>query len=74
MLAPETDYCLPGSRFARIMQLARAGASDRIFRRRIPGITQDVIDVARRIAGGTISGGANCRSALQEDEPGVLAG
>ena len=49
-LAPETEYCLPGSRFARMMQLARMGASDRVFRRHIPGIDRLTIRALRRLA------------------------
>lgn len=57
-LQPETNYCLPGSRFSMIMRLARAGASDELFKKKVPGITLDTIRVARKIADGTISTGA----------------
>lgn len=57
MLQPETEYCLPGSRFALIMRLARAGASDKLFKKKIRGIDQDTIRVARKLADGTISVG-----------------
>lgn len=68
-LAPETEYCLPGSRFAQMMQLARMGASDRIFRQRINGIDSLTIGALRRIA-------AQQRGeALQEDDgAGEIAG
>ena len=56
-LQPETEYCLPGSRFALIMRLARAGASDELFKKKIRGIDQDTIRVARKLADGTISVG-----------------
>ena len=49
MLAPETEYCLPGSRFALLMRLARAGASDRLIRKRIKGIDSLTIRVARKL-------------------------
>ena len=51
-LQPEIEYCLPGSRFARLMQLARAGASDRLIKRKIPGIDTLTIEVARKIVSG----------------------
>lgn len=56
-LQPETEYCLPGSQFARMMRLARAGASDELFKRKIRGIDRMTIRVARKIANGTISTG-----------------
>lgn len=49
-LAPETEYCLPGSRFARLMMLVRNGASDELIRRKIRGIDRLTIRVARKIA------------------------
>lgn len=69
-LAPETEYCLPDSRFALMMRLARMGASDRVFRKKVPGIDSETIAVARKIAAGTVTGGPN----YQEDEPGEAAG
>lgn len=71
-LAPETEYCLPDSRFALIMRLARMGASDRIFRKHVPGIDAETIMAARRIADGTISGGRHFRA--EEPDKGELAG
>ena len=71
-LMPETEYCLPDSRFALMLRLARMGASDRVFMKRIPGIDADTIAVARRIADGTISGSRRFRA--QEEEAGELAG
>ena len=71
-LAPETNYCLPDSRFALIMRLARMGASDRIFRKKVPGIDADTIMVARKIADGTITGGRNFHE--EENEAGEMAG
>lgn len=68
---PGTDYCLPGSRWEMMMRLARMGASDTLIKRRVPGIKDDTIRVLRRIADGTISGGAN---AGREDEPGKMVG
>lgn len=49
-LMPETAYCEPGSRFAKMMQLARMGASDRVFKKHIIGIDSLTIRALRRIA------------------------
>ena len=69
MLQPETEYCLPGSRFALIMRLARDGASDKLFKKKILGIDQDTIRVARKLADGTISAGRGSmtESAMRQD-------
>ena len=68
-LAPETSYCLPDSRFAMMMRLARMGASDRMFRRKIKGIDSLTIAVLRRLVAGQQG-----QAAPAEDEPGVRAG
>ena len=68
-LAPETEYCLPGSRFARMMQLARMGASDRIFRKYVPGIDKLTIEALRRIAAQQRG-----EEAQEEHEEGQMAG
>lgn len=56
-LQPETEYCLPGSRFALIMRLARAGASDKLFKQKVRGIDRDTIRVARKLAAGKVTEG-----------------
>lgn len=56
-LLPAGAYYLPGSRFAKMMKLARMGASDRVIKRHIKGIEDDTIMVLRKIADGTISRG-----------------
>lgn len=68
-LAPETEYCLPGSRFAQMMQLARMGASDRIFRQRIKGIDSLTIGALRRIAAKQMG-----QEIREDDEAGEIAG
>lgn len=67
-LAPETEYCLPGSRFAKMMQLARMGASDRVFRKHIKGIDSLTIRALRRI---TVQ---QKGVSAEENEQGELAG
>ena len=72
-IAPELNYCLPGSRFAKMMQLARMGASNRMFRRHIPGIDGITIEVARKLAE-EMAHGAPEQTPAGEEEPVVLAG
>lgn len=72
-LAPDTEYCLPGSRWEKLMRLTRMGASDKLIARHIPGIDGITIMVARKIADGTITGGVHYGQ-ITEDEPGQEAG
>ena len=72
-LAPGTPYCPPGSRWDKLMRLARMGASDRLIKKHIFGIDDETIRVARKIIDGTITGGTNY-GRLTEDEPGQEAG
>lgn len=73
--AVELNYCLPGSRFAKIMQLARMDASYKVFRKHVPGIDRWTIEVAKKLvreqAG--LSGGVHV-PAFEENEPGERAG
>lgn len=71
--APELYYCLPGSRFAKMMQLARMGASDRVFKRKIPGIDRWTIEVLRKLVAQE-RGETAVVAPMEEDEPGVRAG
>ena len=71
-LAPGTDYCLPGSRWDRLMHLARMGASDRLIKKHILGIDEDTIRVARKIAAETASGMRE--EQREEEEPRQAAG
>ena len=71
-LAPGTDYCLPGSRWDRLMRLARMGASDRLIKKHILGIDDDTIRVARKIVSGTASGMRE--EQREEEEPRQAAG
>lgn len=72
-LAPEMEYCLPGSRFALMMRLARMGASDRVFRRRVPGIDRWTISVLRKLVAQE-RGETSTITPMEDDGPGVMAG
>lgn len=71
--APELYYCLPDSRFAKMMQLARMGASDRVFKRKIPGIDRWTIDVLRKLVARERGETVHVHP-MEDDEPGVQAG
>lgn len=73
-LAPKTEYCLPDSRFALMMRLARMGASNRVFTRHVPGIEDDVIEVLRKIASGEVSKGRRVSVVEARAESERLAG
>lgn len=76
LLAPNTEYCLSGSRWEMMMRLAQMGASDAVIKRRIVGIDDETIAVMRKIACGDISKGRRMViiPEVGEDESGQAAG
>ena len=51
-----------------MMQLAQMGASNAVFKRHIQGISDDVIEMARKIVKGDISGGRQAAADKAESE------